>query len=343
MPDDKTRGASVHWFYTGASSHDGAQSDPNASLGNHKSSTRIPIFTVNRASPIANITVDFVAGANGPGDGTLIATGVDTVTWTPPGGSVGAAVTILNGETEIVEGADTDQWIEITRTSATDLTGTETDTLADSLNNIFDDVTSAEQAAGDIEYRCICFEVMSAAEVKDIKVRVGVLGTQQTSDGGQLPASGAGTIQTTGSFADWPAVGFVAIYTSGGTEWEIVYYTSRTDAVLTVPAAGRALLGTSAAAGSASDTVDAIPGIALGLDAPTSQPAGAFVDNTGAGEGSAPGGVTFATRITDADADAIGDLVSTYIYAVWIKRQITVGAIAQVNVLKTLELLFDAA
>ena len=82
-----------------------------------------------------------------------------------------------------------------------------------------------------------------------------------------LSGSGTITTATASGFADWPSQGWARIKTSGGTLREIVYYTSRTATSLTVPSAGRARLGSSAAAGSATDTVDAVPGLRIGLEA----------------------------------------------------------------------------
>lgn len=349
MADEKTRGDAIRVYLTGASTHFGTQTDPDLSLGNHQSSTEVQPMTWQRASAISGIDIDFIAAENGVGDGTLTATGVSELKWTPPGGSQGTGVAIANGETKMLEGGGGtgyNQFIRVTRTSASDLTGTETDTIARTLNNVygFDDVDSAEQSAGDDEYRCICLEnVHATADVKSITVQVGTLGTQRTTDTAQLPASGAGSIETTGSFADWPDVGYALVKDSGGTEREIVYYSSRTATVLTVPAAGRELLGSSAAAGAATDTVDAIPGIAIGLDAPTSQPSGTFVDNTGEDEDTAPATISFSTPITDGDALSIGDLASGEIYGIWIWREVPAGSEARSGVVHDLTYKFDAA
>ena len=349
MPDEMTRADALQVFLTGASSHDGAQTDHDLSLGNHKSSTEVQPYTWEIADPISNVSIDYISGASGLGAGSLTASDDDDLKWTPADGSQGVAVTIANGETKIVEGGGADgphQYVRVTRTSAVAMTGTATVTTSYSLNNVhgFDDVSSAEQAAGDTEYRCVCVEnVHPTATIKDLTVHVGTLGTQRTTDTAQLGASGAGTVQTSGSLADWPDVGYCAIKTAGGSLEEIVYYSSRTATTLTVPAAGRGLLGTSASAGSSDDTMDAIPGIAIGLDAPTSQPSGTFVDQTGAGEGSAPGGVSFSTPIVVGDALSIGDLAATYINGVWIKREVPVGSEARSSILHSLEWRYDAA
>lgn len=332
MPEQFTHGDALRFYLTGAASDGGAQADPNLSLGKFRSSTEeLPLSWVITGG-IAGITVEFVSGANGTGAGTLTATGSSEVKWTPPGGTQGAAVSIANGETKIIEaGASAfDKFVRVTRTSAGALSGTATLTLSVAMNNVvgFDDVSSAEQAAGDTEYRCIACRNVSGADIQSIKVKVKTLGTQRVSDSAQLGASGSGAIQTSSNFDDWPASGYALIKTNAPALREIVHYTSRTSTVLTVPAAGRALLGTSAAAGAATDTVDAIPGIAIGLDAPTSQPAGSFEDQTGAGEGVAPSGVTFSTPIKADFTDAlnVGTLTNTQIYGVWIKRQLPAGA-----------------
>lgn len=344
MPDQKTRADSVRTYLTGAASNGGAQADHNAALGNYRSSSEIGVLSATITSPIANVTVDYIAGANGTGTGTLTATGSDTLAWTPPGGTQGAAVTILNGETKIIEGSDLNKFVRVTRTSATALAGTASLAIVDVYNNAigFDNVSSAEASAGDNEYRAICFKNESTLTVSGLVAYIKTLGTQRTSDGGQLAASGAGTITTTGSFADWPASGWAHIKDSGGTLREIVYYTSRTTTVLTVPAAGRGRLGTSAAAGAASDTVDAVPGIRIGKEAPTGS-ATAGNAQTIANESAAPSGVTWNTGITSATGVSIGNLLTGEIYFLWIHREIPAGATAAPSALQKINTAFDAA
>src|SRR5688572_24900429 len=121
MPDAMTRADALRLYLSGAASDGGAQADPNAALGNYRSSTEVEVLAATITSPIANVTVDYVAGANGTGSGSLAATGADTLAWTPPGGTQGTAVTILNGETKILEGGSSaaNKFIRVTRTSAT--------------------------------------------------------------------------------------------------------------------------------------------------------------------------------------------------------------------------------
>lgn len=347
MPAEKTRADAIRKYLTGAASDGAAQADPDAALGLFRSSSLADIMSVSRASAIANIDIDFVSGANDEGAGTLAAAGVNSLNWTPPSpGTVGADVTITSGQVMIIEGAnDPAAFVRVTRTSGTDLTGSETDTIADNFNNVigFDDISTAEASAGDTEYRCGCIKNESGSDVKNIKVWLKTIGTQQDSDTTQLGASGAGTLETTGNFNDWPDAGYVVIKDSGGTEREVIYYSSRTATVLTVPATGRGMMGTSAAAGAATDTLDAIPPIAVGKEAPTSQPSGSFTDKTGAGEGSKPAAVTFSHAITQADAVSIGTLAAGYIYAIWIERHVAASSTSLASVLNAFNMSFDAA
>ena len=343
MPDQQTNADSLWVYLSGAGSDGGAQTDPDAALGNYRSSTLAEPIGFSITSPISNITVDFVSGENGTGSGSLAATGADELKYTAPGGAQGAGVTILNGETKIIEDTTIDKYVRVTRTSATALTGTATVVCAESVGNVYglDDWTGDEAAAGDDEYRAVIIKNMNVASITLVTAWVGTLGTQAVSDSAQLGASGAGTITTTGSFATWPASGFCHIRETDGTHREIVYYSSRTTTSLTVPAVGRALLGSSAAAGAATDTVDAVPGIRLAEEAPSAQPAG-FIQ-TIADEDTAPTGRTWNNSCWKAGGISIGTLATTNIEGLWIHRHVPAGAVADPNVLQKVMFGFDTA
>jgi hypothetical protein len=332
-------------FLTGASTAGGAQTDPNAALGNHRSSTEAVSMGISVSSPIANITVDFASGGNALGAGSLECTGVSTLKWKDLGGTFGAVVTILNGETRVLE-ADSDPgaYIRITRTSATDLVpGTATVTLSELVNNLYglDNVSSAEASAGDNEYRAFMVQNVSVNTVSALKIWVAQLGTQQVSDGGQLGASGAGSITTTGSFDTWPASGWCRIQQSGGSLREIVYYSSRTSTVLTVPSGGRARLGTSAAAGAATDDVFAVPGIRIAKDTEGVVAATEAIQ-TIANENTAPSTVTWDTDITSATGLDVGTMTTTQQIGIWIHREIPAGAVSLAIDSHRLSMSFDA-
>jgi len=343
MPDEKTHADALRFYLTGAGSDGGAQADPDAALGDYRSSTLCEFLAITVTNPISNVTVDFAAGLNGTGDGTLTATGNDTLAWTAPGGSQGANVTILNGETKILEdGTTASKFVRVTRTTADNLTGTATCTLADTYNDVvgLDNVSSAEAAAGDDEYRAVMLKNESASDITVLKLYLQTLGTQRTSDSGQLGASGAGTISiSSGNFNDWPDYGWCRIVTSGGSEREIVYYTSCTATALTVPAAGRERLGTSAAAGAATDTVDAVPGIRIAKELPV-----ASAIQTIADEDTAPTGLTWRTGNGASDGPVdIGTLSAGALYGLWIHREIPAGAVAVPDALNHIAYQFDTA
>lgn len=342
MPDEKTRADSVRLYLTGAASDGGAQVDPNASLGNYRSATLLQFHDAVITSPIANVTVDHVSGPNAEGSGTLTASGISALTWAPPGGSAGAAVTILNGETKIIEGLGVPgQFVRVTRTSATDLTGAATLALTYKFNDLtgFDDVSAAEAAAGDIEYRALMAKNDSASEVKNVVAYINTLGTSQVSGSVQLAASGAGTITlSVGSFTDWPTSGFCRVETAAGALRELVYYASRTSTTLTVPVAGRGLLGTSAAAGTATDIIKSVPGIRIALEAPA-----ADAIQTIANENTSPTGRTWVTPVTKATGVSIGNMTTLALYGVWVERVVVAGATSEASVLQNVSFSFDAA
>lgn len=346
MPDEKTRADALRLHLTGADSDGGAQTDPNQSLGKYRSSTEVVQLGMTITNPISNITILHASGANGVGSGTLAATGGTFLTWEPPGDDQGVVVNIANGETKIIEGLGAPElYLRVTRTSADALVGAATVTLAQVNNNVlgFDDVSSAEAAAGDKEYRCFAIKNHSAGDITGIKFWLNTIGTQRVSATTQLGAAGAGTIAiAAGTFDDWPDSGYCRIQLANGTLREIVYYSSRTSTVLTVPATGRELLGTTAAAGAADDTVDAVPGIRIAKDAPDAQPDGVFEDETG-NEGVDPGVGGWVSAIIEGEALAIGTLTTGQIYGIWIERDVPAAQVAIPSVRCALQWTYDIA
>ena len=346
MPAEKTRADSLREYLTGASSDGGVQTDPDASIGNYRSSTEAISMTAVRTSAIANITIDHIGGGNAVGAGTLNVVDSNTLQWKDYGGAYGASVPIANGETKIVE-ADSDPgaYLRVTRTSATALTGTETTTLSRAINNVFgmDDVSSAEATAGDDEYRGTIVVNESVASVLLFKRWLGTIGTALVSGTTQLGASGAGTIKiASGSFADWPESGFCRIETSGDAEREIVYYSERNDDELTVPAAGRQMLGTTNAAGAADDNIYCVPPIAISIDdGGVTAPGGAI--ETLANEDTEPTGAVWKTGIRAADGISIGTMTAGQQVGMWQWREAAPGAVATTDVQVIIEESFDAA
>lgn len=349
MADEKTGPDAIRVYHTGAASHNVPQTDPDLSIGNYKSSTEATGVSWNESGLPSNITVQMIGGNTALGAATLAFPTADTAQYTPPGGTIGSAVSIANGETKIVRGggSDYDKYVRIKRTSATALSGSATLTISDTENNAvgFDNVTAAEQSAGDEEYRCLAFCNDSTVTVQGFLMWLTTLGTQRVSATQFLPASGAGYIEiASGTFDDWPQSGFVKISTSAEVEKEVAYYKERTSTKLTVDASGRGIGHTSEVLGTATDLVDAIPMIEIHED-----PAG--VQSTGAGanpgdEDTAPSGIAAGdwvtpTRYDDADVIDIGNIASTYHIKIWFHRITIAGATEGVDVLNSVDYKFS--
>lgn len=347
MPDAMTRGDSLRTYLTGASADDGAQVDPNLSLGNHKSSTEAASLGIAIADAIADITVDFASGGNSLGDGSLECTDIDALRWMDAGGAFGAEEAIANGETKILEAdGDPGAFLRVTRTSATNLVpGVSTITLTELIDNLFgfDDVSSAEASAGDDEYRCVMLKNVSANNVVNAKMWIGLLGISNVSDIASLPGSGAGTIDIgSGDFSSWPARGYCRIENSGGALKEIVYYSSRSNTSLTVPTDGRGLLGTTATAGTGTDLIHAVPGVRIAKDTDGVVASGTPIQ-TIADESTPPTAVSWSTAITEGTGLSIGTLTPGQQIGIWIHRQIPANALSTTTNSVLLNRSFEAA
>lgn len=335
------RADSLWKMLTGASTDGGSQTDPALSLGNYASSTRVAGLVVSVTSPISGITVTYASPENATGTGTLTATSSTTLAYTAPGGSQGPSVSIAAGQSYVLEdGSDPGAYITISSSTAS-VTGTASLALSLPLNTAISmtDAAPAETTAGSVRYRAIMAVNKSAASINNLSYWIGQIGTQQVSAAGQLGASGAGTISlSSGSFATWPSSGFCHIQTSGGSTREIVYYSSRTDLTLTIPAAGRGLLGTSAAAGAGTDNLYSVPGLRIAKEEPTANALQTIASDT-----TAPTGLTWNAGITAATGLSIGTLASGDGYGIWIERTIVAGSQAIALAQFTLRHQFDGA
>lgn len=287
MAQAYTRGDSLGIYQT-------IKDDGSLYLGGSRAPQEVGNLGFVTDTPHPQLCILAVSGANGTGTGTLTATDDDKLTWTPPGGIVGSPVTIAANQTKLIEGNDADQWIRVFWDG-----DYSTDTLGGSDDlSLVETFSIANSDVATNQYSCLMLHNHSglSQDITSLKVWIGTLGTQRTTNSAQLSGSGSGSITTTGSFADWPTKGWAHIKTSGGTTREIVYYSSRTSTTLTVPSAGRGLLGTTAAAGSSSDTVDAVPGVRIAKEAQASD--GRMQEI--ASYTTAPTGVTWSTAITSA-------------------------------------------
>lgn len=335
---------SLGYFLTGASSDGGAQTSQSASLGNFRSSTEVQRINWFVSTPISNVSIVTASRANGVGvSGAITADGPNSLTYKGPSGTVGAAVTITNGQTKtLVDGTNTSNFVRVTRNSTAQLAGTVTLDYVDLFNNVIgmSNAPEAESAAGGNRYRAVMLRNTDSVTVSSIFLFVKPLvSTSVTTSAAQLSGAGAGTIQgAANAFIAWPRKGWVRIEDSGGTLREIVCYDSRTDTVLTIPAPGRGRLGTSATAGAATDKAWSVPGIRIAHEAASPLANGSV--QTIANESTAPTGVTWSTAITAGTGISVGSLTATQQGAIWIHRELPAGVSAIAQLLNTIGISF---
>ncbi len=342
MPDQSTRADSLRLYLTGAAADGGDQSDPAASLGNFRSNAAETHFTYTQSNPISNVVIEFISGAHAEGNGTLIAVGDDSLAWTAPGGVQGAAVTIADGETKLLESfAAPGKYLVVSRISADPLSGVATVSLSIIYNNAtgFDNVSAAEASAGDVTYRALMIRNNSEIEVNNLIVSLVSIGTSRISAAAHLPASGAGSIDlSAGDYSDWPDSGFCRIEDVAGELREIVYYASRTDAALTVPTAGRGLLGTAEQLGDSSDLLHAVPGSRFAVEPPAADSAISSIGD----ESVQPLDLIWSTAITKAAGLEIGTLAPGAAYGIWIERVVVANSTSEGTVIRSFRWNFDA-
>ncbi len=341
MPPQLTRADSLREYFTGGTSDGSVQTNPQLSFGSFRSATEAASLGMVISTPIPNCTLVYAGGANPVGIGTLRAVDSAHLTWQPAGAALAGPPTGFTGlgDTNIVE-ADGAPGAYLRITAPGSFTpGTSGITLSYLADNVFsmDDVSVASAVTGISEYRATMVRNESASLVTAFQRWIATLATQQVSNVAQLTGSGAGTITTSGSFLDWPSTGWCRIETAGGTLKEVVYYSAKTIDSLTVPAAGRARLGTSAAAGTNTDKVYSVPGIAIAIDPFGVQASGTSIQLI-AGSTTAPAGVTWNIGITAATGLQIGNLGVSQQVGLWMWREIPPGAISTPSVLnKTLD------
>lgn len=340
---------SLRLFHTGAAADGDAQTDPDASLGNYRSSTEAERTGILYNALIRGLQVTFGSRANGATGTTgsiTLATGT-SARYTAEGSSIPGAEKEIPYDTivTLADGADPSKFIRVRRVMTTPMSGHGTVTFFDQFNNVFGmlNADNTEQGAGSAKYRAVMVRNVSSELASSIVFRVLPLdGTVATTSAGQLGASGSGTITgATDAFCDWPITGWARIQDSGGTLREIVHYTSRTDTALTVPSAGRGRLGTSAGAGAATDTATPVPGIRIAWE-DASPKAGGNVQ-TIADEDTAPTGVTWSTAITVAAGVSAGQLDGGDQGALWIHRELPAGVAASPEQHSHIEMSFTVA
>ena len=289
-----------------------------SSLGGYRSVVDLCSPRLLVDTPHPQIVILGASGYNGTGTGTLTAASTGSLQWTPPGATAGTAVTIAANQVKLLEGTTASKWLRVFWDgdySTATLGGYDSIAL---MPTVIDETGSAPNTS---TYNAFMLTNQSALsqDITSLNIWIGTVGTQRLTGTAQLSGSGAGTITTAtaNGFSDWPSQGWAHIK-DGAVTREIVYYTSRTSTSLTVPSGGRGLLGTSAAAGSATDTIDAVPGVRIGKETADS-------DNkiqTIASANTAPSGITWDTGITSATGLTIATLAPTANAGLWFNLDI---------------------
>lgn len=331
QPPEYTRADALREYLTGASSDGGTQTNPSASFGNYRSSTEAMSLGINIFNAIPGVQILYIGGSNLIGNGTLSASDANHLAWQPNtySGFGPPSYFVGDGDIGIVEAQGNPgaylriQATETFQSGAADIL---INWIPDGIFG-FDEVSISQATSGESEYRATILRNESSNPVSALSRCISLLGTPQVSNSAHLSGSGAGIITTTGSFTTWPASGWCNVSSSSGTLKELIYYTSRTGTSLTVPSAGRGLLGTSATAGASTDVVSPVPGTAIALDINGVQSFGSAIE-TIANATTAPVGVTWNLGITSTGGLQVPILLPNQQIGIWMWRQIPPGAIA---------------
>jgi len=299
---------------TGASVTEEPQKDPSISLGGLISSTPVRVLDYKIGFLEHNVSITFVSGANGAGEGTLSVNG-SYATWKAPGGATGVPVLMVTGVEEILnDGDDSSKYIRVKRQGDEQIDITCSVLLSHEEYNAVS-LTDADEnvaLAGGFRYRALGLQNSSSNPLSDIKIYAPPLSAPVNTDGKYLPASGGGSIWINSYYGKFPYSGHFAIYNSVGDVKEIVYGI-REDFGYTVRSADRGLCGTTAVAGDPSDFIAPVYGVELALVEPV---AGAIPLSPD--EDTAPAGVSFAGAFALGDALEVpllpvGDWIGLYI------------------------------
>jgi len=167
-----------------------------SSLGGVKSS--VLVVSQNTTIAVQNITGVTIVDAigNALGNGTLTSDGTN-LTWAEVGGIAGAPVNVsVNGRYTIVSAGTGVVIVDVLNLGAGALT--DTVTIADNKNNLFDDVLASESVTGKIEYRCMYVHNASAINMLGCVIWINAITPGPDDMQLMVDAAGAGNGSTTG-------------------------------------------------------------------------------------------------------------------------------------------------
>lgn len=321
---------SIRFFYSGAAADGGTQTDPNASLGAFRSSTRAPETAFTQPRRGAGIRLIWVdpqnlepAAPRRTWFGRVLS-GRTFAQWSPDAADPGAFTFIgADGEYALPGAVTPSRWAEASATySLLQSAQSVQDVIEVGIpyHRLFSAVSAAQAAAGVTRYRALFVKNVGAGLLTNVAfgVMTGWLAASNLSSG--YAAAGAVTVKSARDLdaAGWPEMGGVWNVVSD----EVLYYSSRTRYELIVPAAGRSFLGSAAAAGNPGDEIRWRPMYRVGDEAPGG---GGSIQSI-ADEFTAPIGVTFERAWDDAMVSNLGDLAAGAMRGYWLREDVPAGA-----------------
>ena len=189
----------LSWYTTGASAVGRSQRSQSASLGGNRSSTEAKSMTWECRDPMIGVEILAVSALNGRGHGSLAAVTESTLSWTPPGGTEGTAVTLASGDEAMLFGFNSDAWIRVRRISTIPMSGAHAVQCLDVYNNLIGmgNVASADAVAGKTYYRSIMAHNPFAGPAINVKIWLDSDANDNIAIG--YEAAVAGAIQTIAS------------------------------------------------------------------------------------------------------------------------------------------------
>lgn len=298
-------------------------------------------------TPIPPLTYAAVSGMMGAGECIVSVKTANALSVIAPGDTAeGTEVAIGHNESVLIEAnGDPDKWLRVYRDS--DYSGEDFEAGGvDRLSLVYGyggigmvdvDTTGAVQD----HYASFLLHNQEEAslDITAIKAWVSTLAVSRTTAAAWLGGAGAGIIQTATAdgFATWRESGWARVESNAGALKEIVYYSSRTSTVLTVPAAGRGRLGTAATAGAFDDVITEVPGIRIGIETTTAS-TGSIQQIANAT--TAPAAITWNSSITSAAGLSHATLQARQNVGIWVHREIPNTAIYNASHLNAINLEF---
>ena len=290
-----------------------SQTDPNGSLGGAMSSTTAPSQAATALTTITGVVINWAAG-NTEGTATVTYTSsTQSLQYTPPSGSIGLAVVVSSDGQYTIKGANDGGYIVVTVTAASLPTQSlsNTTTISNNLNVLFDDVAKAESLAGDSEYRCFYLTNTNGTDdIASIKIWV------------DENTSGQDTVQIALDPAGINGTATQNTQTVSGASWAANVSTVTVTGVTDVDVGDWVLVeGVTPSGYNGVYKVTAVATNSVSW-AELSDPGAFSSGGTLTSEGSAPSGVNFnaASPVDEASALSIGTLTAGDYAAVWVHR-----------------------